>query len=150
MTEQTVAVPAQCVTFYVGDLFFGLDVGSVQEVSRDMEMTEVPLAPPVVKGLINLRGEIVTAIDLRLQLGFPGREEDSGSVSIVMRDSIGEMVNLVADEIGDVIKVDENQFEPTPDSLTDQLREYVRGVFKLEKRLLLVLSPDKVAEVYKA
>jgi purine-binding chemotaxis protein CheW len=116
-------------------------VREVQEVIRYQEMTRVPLAAPVVRGLINLRGQIVTAIDLRRRLGLPDRG-DSGEhlpMNLVVRTDDG-VVSLLVDEIGEVVEVDEDTFERPPPTLDGVARELVRGVYKREGSLLLVLG----------
>src|SRR5437868_11453098 len=100
----------QYCTFYVDGHYFGLDVLQVQEIIRFQEMTRVPLAPPVVRGLINLRGQIVTAIDLRRRLEMPDRLDDQFPVNVVVHTDDGA-VSLLVDEIGDVLEVSEVLFE---------------------------------------
>src|SRR5580704_15383348 len=97
-------------TFYVNGHYFGLDVLKVQEITRYQEMTRVPLAPPVVRGLINLRGQIVTAIDLRRRLQFEDRPAEEQPINVVVNTDDGA-VSLLVDEIGDVLKVSEQLFE---------------------------------------
>ena len=129
----------QYCTFYVAGHTFGVDVLRVQEVFRYQEMTRVPLAPPVVRGLINLRGQIVTVIDLRRRLGLDDRPTDQPPVNVVVHSDDGA-VSLLVDEIGDVVEVSEEAFEPPPDTLQGEARELVRGVYKLPRQLLHVLA----------
>ena len=136
----------QYATFVVGDLFFGIDVLRVQEVLRYQAMTRVPLAPPVAAGLINLRGQIVAALEMRRRLGLPPRGSERLPMNLVLRTEEGP-VSLLVDEIGDVLQLDPADFESTPDNLTPSARELVRGVYKLKDRLLLVLDPDRTLEV---
>ena len=136
----------QYCTFFVDGHFFGVDVMKVQEIIRYQEMTPVPLAPPVVRGLINLRGQIVTAIDLRRRLACSDRPSDQKPVNIVMQTGDGA-VSLLVDEIGDVLNVDEALFEPPPDTLVGAPRTLIRGAYKLSDRLLLLLDIDKVLEL---
>src|SRR3984893_5450670 len=100
----------QFSTFFVGDLFFGVDVLNVQEVLRFQQMTPVPQAPEVIEGLINLRGQIVTAIDMRRRLGLPARTGDKPPMNMVVRTSDGA-VSLLVDEIGDVLDMDAATYE---------------------------------------
>ena len=132
----------QYCTFYVADHYFGLDVLRVQEIISHQPMTRVPLAPPVVRGLINLRGQIVTALDLRTRLGFEERPPDRVPVNVVVRTDDGA-VSLLVDEIGDVVDVPERLFERTPETLTGPARELIRGAYKLDGRLLLALDADR-------
>ena len=136
----------QYCTFYVAGHYFGLDVLRVQEVIRYQEMTRVPLAPPVVRGLINLRGQIVTALDLRRRLELADRPADQLPVNVVVQTDDGA-VSLLVDEIGDVLDVEEKLFEPPPDTLTGSARELIRGAYKLNGRLMLLLDIDKALQV---
>ena len=134
----------QFVTFFVSDLFLGVEVQKVQEVLRYQRMTPVPRVARTVKGLINLRGQIVTAVDLRrcLQLDDAPPESEL-PINVVIRSEVGA-VSLLADAIGDVIDVSEDTFEPPPDTLSGVARELVAGVYKLDGRLLLALSTEKM------
>ena len=136
----------QFCTFFIDSLFFGVDVQRVQEVLREQEMTRVPLAPPVVNGLINLRGQIVTAIDLRRRLELRDRASDRAPMNVVVRTDDGA-VSLLVDDIGDVIKVQADTFEPPPETLTGVTRHLIRGIHKLEKQLLLVLDIDRTVDL---
>jgi purine-binding chemotaxis protein CheW len=120
-------------------LFFGVEVDRVQEVIRYQPMTRVPLAAPVVSGLINLRGQIVTAIDLRRRLELNERPADRMPLNIVLRTEDGP-VSLLVDEIGDVLDVDAESFERPPDTLKGTGHELVLGAYKLVDRLLLILD----------
>jgi len=137
---------SQLATFFVADLFFGVDVLCVQEVLRFQPMTSVPQAPKVIEGLINLRGQIVTAIDMRRRLQMPPRGGDKPPINVVVRTEDGA-VSLLVDEIGDVLDVDTATWERTPESLDSCARELIRGVCKLRERLLLVLDTDKTVEI---
>src|SRR5262245_54412999 len=105
-------------------------------------MTRVPLAPPVVRGLINLRGQIVTALDLRRRLEMPDRPADLLPVNVVVSTADGA-VSLLVDEIGDVLQVPEAAFEPPPDTLRGAARALIRGVYKTDDRLLLILETER-------
>jgi purine-binding chemotaxis protein CheW len=131
----------QFSTFIVDRLLFGVEVEKVQEVIRYQEMTRVPLAPPVVKGLINLRGQIVTAVDLRRRLELHERATAELPMNVVVRHDDGA-VSLLVDEIGDVLEVEEENFEPPPETLDSQARKLIRGVYKLSDRLMHVLDTD--------
>lgn len=133
----------QLSTFRVDELLFGIDVLKVQEVLRCQEMTSVPLAPPEVEGLINLRGQIVTALDVRRLLQLPARGGGSKPMSMVIRRE-GGAVSLLVDDIGDVIEVTSDLFEPAPDNMPKEQRDLLEGVFKLDGRLLLVLKTDSL------
>jgi purine-binding chemotaxis protein CheW len=105
-------------------------------------MTAVPLAPKMVHGLINLRGQIVTAIDLRSRLEMPPLAEGQLPMNVVVRTEDGA-VSLLVDEIGDVIEIDGDNFEPPPETLHGVARDLVDGVYKLKERLLLLLNTPK-------
>ena len=132
----------QFCTFYLGNLIFGIEVLQIQEVIRYQEMTSVPLAPAMVRGLINLRGQIVTAIDLRSRLAMEPLPEGRLPMNVVVRTEDGA-VSLLVDEIGDVIEIDGDHFEVPPETLHGVARELVDGVYKLKERLLLLLNTPK-------
>jgi len=135
----------QFCTFFVRGLFLGLEVTCIQEVIRYQPLTVVPLTPNVIAGLMNLRGQIVTAIDLRHRLGLPAREPGERPINVVVRTAEGA-VSLLVDEIGDVIEVDEQTFERPPETLSDDARELIRGAYKLKGRLLLVLDAARTVD----
>src|SRR6516164_1516578 len=139
-------VEQQYCTFYVAGHYFGLDVRRVQEVIRFQEMTRVPLAPPVVRGLINLRGQIVTAIDLRRRMDLPDRHAEELPVNVVVQTDDGA-VSLLVDEIGDVLEVPEKLFERPPETLKAMARQLIRGAYKLKDRLLLILDAERTVDV---
>src|SRR5262245_32587569 len=120
------AATRQLCTFLVGDLAFGVDVVRVQEVIRYQEMTRVPLAPPVIRGLINLRGQIVTALDMRARLELAARDPRELPMNVVIR-SDESAVSLLVDEIGDVLDVSEDTFERPPETLPSPCRELITG-----------------------
>jgi purine-binding chemotaxis protein CheW len=133
----------QFSTFHLDGHFLGIEVVKVQEVIRSQRMTNVPLAPPEVRGLINLRGQIVTALDLRQRLDLPPREEGSPEpINVVVHTPEGS-VSLLVDEIGDVLTVDDELFERPPDTVQGIARTLIRGAYKLDGHLLLVLDTEK-------
>lgn len=140
-------VARQYATFFVGGLFFGINVTEVQEVLRFQEMTSVPLAPPVVEGLINLRGQIVTALDMRRRLSLAPREPGQLPMNMVVSSDDGP-VSLLVDEIGDVIGVEPDRFESPPEHLPVQHRQLLEGVYKLDSRLLLALDRERVLQLH--
>jgi len=135
----------QFCTFYLDKLMFGVDLEKVQEVIRYLEITEIPLAPRVVSGLMNLRGQIVTGIDLRRRLDLADRPEGAAPMNVVIRSADGA-VSLLVDEIGDVVEVTEESFERPPETLQGKVREVILGVHKLEKTLMHVLNTEKAFE----
>jgi purine-binding chemotaxis protein CheW len=136
----------QFSTFYLDGLLFGVQVSQVQEVIRYQHMTRVPLASGEVQGLINLRGQIVTALDLRRRLNIKERSSDRLPMNVVVR-SGEEAVSLLVDEIGDVLEVDNDAFERPPETLQGEARQLIRGAYKLTHRLLLVLDTEKVVNL---
>ncbi|MDX1945368.1 MAG: chemotaxis protein CheW [Pirellulaceae bacterium] len=135
----------QLCTFHVDQLNLGINVQQVQEVIRYQKMTRVPLAPDAISGLINLRGQIVTALDLRCRLGLAPRGENELPMNVVVRD--GENgVSLLVDRIGDVVEVDDELFEPPPATVHKNVRGLIRGAYKLSDRLLLVLDTARVLD----
>ena len=133
-------------TFSVGELDLGVEVSSVQEVIRYQPTTRIPLASNNVQGLMNLRGQIVTALDLRSRLGLPVEKKDSQLMNVVVRSPDGP-VSLLVDEIGDVVEVEQERFEPPPETLQGSQREFIRGALKLETSLLLLLDTNRVLDV---
>ena len=129
-------------TLYLDGLRFGVEVRSVQEVLRHLEMTRVPLAHPVIKGLINLRGQLVTAIDMRRRLELPDREPALTPMNVIIRTEDGP-VSFLVDKIGDVMTMDEKDFEGPPATLSGVARSLVKGAYKLKDSLLLILDVER-------
>jgi purine-binding chemotaxis protein CheW len=136
----------QFATFAVGDLYFGVEVLRVQEVLKYQPMTKVPLMPGVVRGLINLRGQIVPAIDLRERLALAPRPDDSLPMNVVVR-TTGGVVSLLVDEIDDVLEIEAHQQEALPATVTGAARDLITGVYKLKDHLLLALDVERAAVV---
>jgi purine-binding chemotaxis protein CheW len=136
----------QYSTFVVAGFYFGIDVLEVQEVLRHQEMTPVPLAPAVIEGLINLRGQIVTAFDVRRRLGLTPRAGEESAMNVVVRTEDGA-VSLLVDEIGDVVEVETSSFERPPENLDPAIRDMVQGIHKLKGGLLLVLDTGQTLKL---
>ncbi len=137
---------SQLSTFHVGKYLFGVDVSLVQEVVRLQQITPVPLAVPEIAGLINLRGEVLTAIDLRARLGLPPAEGGREPVNVVVRVD-DEPVSLLVDEIGGVLEVSQVPFEQTPSTVDERVRDLLLGAYTLPDRLLLALNARQVLDV---
>jgi purine-binding chemotaxis protein CheW len=135
----------QFCTFYLDKLMFGVELEKVQEVIRFLEITGIPMAPRVVSGLMNLRGQIVTGLDLRRRLDMSDRPEEMQPMNVVIRSADGA-VSLLVDEIGDVVEVTDESFERPPETLQGKVREVILGVHKLEKQLMHVLNTEKACE----
>ncbi|MEJ5914277.1 chemotaxis protein CheW [Pseudokineococcus sp. 1T1Z-3] len=134
------------VTFELAGGLYGIAVLDVQEVLTEQRRTRVPTAPPEVAGLVNLRGQVVTAIDLRLRLGLPPRPQGARSTDVVVR--IGdEAVSLLVDGIGDVVEVEDDDLEPPPDGLSGPMADLVLGAHQLPDRLLLPLDAVRAASL---
>ena len=133
----------QLASCFVDDRLFGIDVATVQEVMSGVDLTPVPLAPPIIGGLLNLRGQIVTAIDLRRCLQLPDRAADQPTVNLILRTDEG-CTGVLVDAVGDVLEVDEDDFERPPETLRGRSRELIPGAYKLAGRLLLVLDTDEM------
>ncbi|MCW2726133.1 MAG: putative CheW protein [Frankiales bacterium] len=144
--SSTTTTMNQFSTFRVADQLFGVDVGRVQEVIRYQPMTPVPMARPAVAGLINLRGQVVTAVDLRVQLGLPPRAEGELPLNVVVRTG-EEAVSLLVDSIGDVVDTTGDLFEAPPETVSGPARELISGAYKLEGKLLLALDVDRAVDV---
>lgn len=139
--------PKQYCTFYIDDVLIGIEVLAVQEVLRYQDLTEIPLAPPDIHGLINLRGQIITAINLRSRMHLPPSKNEKNSMNVVTRIN-NEVISFLVDSVGDVLKVDDESFEPVPSTVDVSTRELMSGVYKLDgKRLLMVLDATKAANI---
>lgn len=133
----------QLLTFSLGDRKFGLRVGLVQEVLQAQPVTPVPLADEVVCGLVNLRGQIVTAVDLRGCLQLHRGAATGSPVNVIVRTE-GEPISLLADRVGDVVEVDDDDFASPPESTSDLAIELIRGAYKLKSGLLLLVDLEAV------
>jgi purine-binding chemotaxis protein CheW len=129
----------QYATFEVADQLFGVDVAKVQEVLRFHEYTRVPLAPAAVGGLFNLRGQVIAAVDLRVQLGLPPQDLADPVMNVIVRMD-DEAVSLLVDRIGEVVELTDDSIERTPDTLAGPTRDLIAGTFKLDNRLMLALD----------
>jgi len=138
------ATRMQLCTFTVDDLLFGVDVMRVQEIIQYQHMTRVPLAPKLIRGLINLRGQIVMAVDLRERLDLPPRGGDEPPTNVVVQ-GVDAAVSLLVDSVGDVIEVSDDSFESPPATMLPRYRQVVDAVCKLPHGLLLLLDPERAA-----
>ena len=135
----------QLCTFSLGDRLFALPVSEVREVVRGLEVTGVPLAPEVVRGLANLRGQIATTVDLRRRLEMPPHPGPGADVNIVVEAADG-LVCLMVDDIGDVIDVPADSLARPPDTLRPQLRELVKGICRVDDSLVLLLDTSRAVD----
>ena len=129
---------SQFCTFYLDKLLFGVELNSVQEVIRSLEMTQVPLAPRVVSGLINLRGQIVTVVDLRIKFGLPPLDLDEERCIVVVRWS-GENIGLLADRIQDIVVADAADILDPPANIRGVTGAFFSGIYPMEQGLIAFL-----------
>lgn len=145
MTKSIETNQKQFATFTVGNLLFGIPVHEVQEVLRHQNLTPVPLSSPVIKGLLNLRGQIITAIDMRKRLSVPEEVSDQHCMNVII-DSDDQRISLVVDAVGDVLELEPSAFEPLPPTVNAELRNLSKGVYKLADKVLLVLNTQAALE----
>jgi purine-binding chemotaxis protein CheW len=127
------------VTMSIGGQLFGIPVLKVQDVLGNQTITRVPLAPVEVAGSLNLRGRIVTAVDVRLRLGLPKRENEKSAMSVVVEHQ-GELYSLLVDSVGEVLSLETRDYQRNPPTLNPRLREFSDGIYRLNDSLLVVLS----------
>lgn len=137
---------SQFCTFLLKNQIFGVPVEKVQEVIQHQDLTRVPLVSQSIGGLINLRGQIVMAVDLRHKLQMEERTPDMLPMNVVVRTQEGP-VSLLVDSIGNVVEVDEQTFENPPQTLVGNLRALIIGVHKLDQGLLHIVDVDKASEI---
>ena len=138
----------QLCGFKIGTGFYAISVLDVQEVIKPQSVTKVPSAPAYIQGLINLRGQIVTAISLKSMFGLDtsADKDNENYMNIIVR--YGEsLYSLVVDEIMDVIDVDDKTFESTPDTIDVKVRSLISGVYKLDTNLLMLLDLNKTLNI---
>jgi len=133
----------EMATFYVGNALFGMDILKVQEINKILDMTIVPQAPEYVKGILNLRGQIVTIIDLGIKLGLSRVIMGPETRNIIVN-SKNEYIGLLVDRIGDVERATEDAIEAPPANINGIKAEYFEGVYKKEKSLIGILNVEKV------
>jgi purine-binding chemotaxis protein CheW len=134
------------VTVLITDQLFGLPISRVQDVFMPVNMTRVPLSTPEIAGVLNLRGRIVTSIDMRCRLGLP-KKDDNRTPMAVGIEYKGESYGLLIDSVGEVLKLDESTREPNPVNLDARLARVSAGVHRLDGQLLVVLDVDRVLEL---
>ena len=137
------------VTVSLNDQLFGLPISRVQDVFIPDRLTLVPLAPPQIAGVLNLRGRIVTAIDMRRRLGLPQRDDKTPAIAVGI-ELKGESYGLLVDAVGEVMKLPKEQCEPKPANVDARLAEVTSGVYRLDGHLLVVLDIDRVFDMYPA
>ncbi len=134
------------VTAVIGGQLFGLPILNVQDVFLPERLTRVPLAPAEIAGVLNLRGRIVTLVDMRRLLGLSEREQDAAVMAIGV-ETRGESYGLLIDSVGEVLKLDEAAREPAPINLDPRLSRVCAGIYRLDGQLLVVLDVDRVLDI---
>lgn len=132
-------------TFKLGGEWFGVEAGMVLEVLRTPALSLIPLAPEPVAGLMNLRGQVLTVLDLRHRLGLTPASLGKNTMTVILK-SKAEWIGLEVDEIGDVLDTESRLFEEPPPTLTGRARDLIRGAFKLREGLLQVLDLEKAVD----
>lgn len=145
--SQENAQTREFLTIHLADQTFGIPILQVQDVLGPQKITRIPLAPPAIAGSLNLRGRIVTAIDVRACLGMPPLQRDKGAQEMsVVVESQGELYSLMIDKVGDVLGVDNADFEKSPATLDPQWRSVCQGIYRLKGSLLVILDVPKLLE----
>ena len=137
------SISTDFVTFYLGGNYFGINASDVLELNRNLEVTPVPKSPKTVRGIMNLRGQLVPAIDMYERLNLERYSGLTESISIILR-SDGFLVALLVDDAGEILSLDQDTFEPPPSNFSVISRELVMGVHKLSDKLLLILDPKLI------
>jgi len=141
--RDTEAAELQLATFYVGEILLGIDIQQVQEINRQLDVTEVPHSPDYVRGVINLRGDVSTVVDLRTILGLPSAEVTRESRNLIVH-SQGETIGFLVDRISDILTLSSTEISPSPTTVEGVDGSLFKGVFKLETELLIILDVDAV------
>jgi purine-binding chemotaxis protein CheW len=146
MNEAHAEYVTEYVTVMIGDQLFGLPISRVQDVFMPDRLTRVPLASPEIAGVLNLRGRIVTAIDMRRRLGLPPRSDGRPPMAVGI-ELKGESYGVLIDTVGEVLKLADGTREPNPVNLDQHLARVSAGVHRLEGQLLVILDVDRVLEM---
>lgn len=133
------------VSFTIDGQLFGIPVVKVQDVLSSQRTTPIPLAPPEIAGSLNLRGRVVTMMDMRLRLGLPPRDSSEVEMSIVVEHD-QDLYSLMVDSVGEVLPLSSRSYERNPPTLDPNLREYADGIYRLDDTLLVVLDVNKLLD----
>ncbi len=133
----------QIVSFRLAQEEYGIEITKVQEIILMGEITRVPQTPPYIKGLINLRSTVIPIVDLRQRFGLP-QEEASDETRIMVVNVSGRTIGIIVDGVSEVLRISRDQIAPPPPTVAGLGREYLTGLVKLEKRLLILLDIDKI------
>lgn len=143
------AAETEFVTAWIAEQLFGIPIQRVHDVFEAERITHVPLAPAEIAGVLNLRGRVVTVIDMRRRLGLPPRGEANSQMAIGI-DQYGEAYGLLVDSMGEVLKLSRASFDPNPINLHKDWAHVCAGLYRLEDRLLAVLDVDRILELQQA
>ena len=135
----------QLVNFRLRDEEFGVDIGSVREITKVADITHIPEAPSFIYGVTNLRGQVISVIDLAQQFGLAPRQELPETARIVVTEIKGQTVGMLVDEVPEVLKIADENIEATPELIQTEVRkDYIKGVGKLDNRLIILLDLEKL------
>lgn len=135
----------QYATFYVGEALLGIDISVVHEINRNMILTRVPHGPPCVRGVMNLRGEVVTVLDLRFLLGLPPSEPTVHSRNIILKCD-GELIGVWVDRVADILSLLTQDVLPPPSNLTGMQARFVRGVYQQPQSLVMLVDQREILQ----
>ncbi len=133
------------ITVHVGDMLLGVDIAVVDEIIRYVEPTLVPHAPPIVRGVLNLRGEVITVLDFAMMLGLPAAEGSRQSRIVIVRFH-GERIGLCVDRVGDVVNITSDDLDTTPCNIDASHAPFVRGAYQLPEGIIAILDIESVLE----
>ncbi|MBD2079052.1 chemotaxis protein CheW [Leptolyngbya sp. FACHB-17] len=138
----------QVCTFYLKGSYFGIEIEQVQEIIRQPPLTRIPLAPPDICGLMNLRGQVIPVVDLPCRLGLRSASCGIGEETTynVIVNTIDDVISFIVEDIGDILSCDSETFEPPPANLTAHIRGFLKGAYKLEQGFLLILDTIKISD----
>ncbi len=143
--KKTTGEMIQFVNFRLRDEEFGVDIGSVREITKVADITHIPEAPSFVYGVTNLRGQVITVIDLARQFGLSPQQELPETARIVVTEIRGQTVGMLVDEVPEVLKITSENIEPAPELIQTEVRkDYIKGVGKLDNRLIILLDLEKL------
>lgn len=145
VNEETREGTVEFITVYIGGQIFGMPINQVQDVFSPEMMTKVPLAAPEIAGVLNLRGRIVTAIDMRVRLNLPVNESTTERMAVGI-ESRNESYGLLIDSVGEVLRLPNSSLEPNPANLDPRWARVSAGVYRLEGKLLVVLDVDRILD----
>ncbi len=137
----------QICAFFLNGFYFGIEIEDVQEIIRQQPLTRIPLAPPDICGLMNLRGQVIPIVDLPCRLGLrAARCSSEKTIYNIIVNTADDVVGLIVDDVQDVVPCSIETFEPPPATLNAQIRSLIKGAYKLDQGFLLVLDTQKVLD----